>query len=387
MPKASSRAGSADSTPPKSAAPAASGKKAVDSPFIQSRGLFTAADAPTVAVDAMGGDFGPSVVVPGVLAAAVETGARLVLVGDAQKIEAEVKKFGRGESQVEIVHSTQVAEMDDKPTDVIRRKKDSSIAVCCRLVAEGRAAGVVSAGNTGVSLACGMFGMGRAPGVERPALSAVMFTEKSPMVLIDVGANVDCKPHHLLQFGVMGDMLAKDVIGFEKPRVGILSIGEEEGKGNSQVKAAFDLLKKTSLNFVGNVEGRDIFTGEVDVVVCDGFVGNVVLKVSEGLGMSLLRILKKELRRDVKTRVGASLVKGALANFKKLIDYSEYGGAPLLGLNGILIVCHGASNAKAMGRAVDMASTFIFKKTNERLIAALAGNEELSRYGSTAAKT
>ncbi|MGE4296606.1 MAG: phosphate acyltransferase PlsX [Desulfovibrionaceae bacterium] len=335
---------------------------------------------PIVAVDAMGGDFGPSVVVPGAVDAARRSGCRLVLVGRQAEIDAELAKLPTGGLDIRIVHAPDVAGMDEKPSDILRRKKDCSIQVACRLVKNGEAHGVVSAGNSGATGACAMFILGRIKGVERPGLAGFMPTEKHPMVLIDVGANVDCRPLHLFQFGVMAEVLARDLLEIKTPRVGLLSIGEEEGKGNAQVKGAFELFKRASFNFVGNVEGRDIFTGDVDVVVCDGFVGNVALKLSEGLAYSLGRLLKRELQRGIVARLGTMLALGALKRFAKVVDYAEYGGAPLLGLQGVAFVCHGASNRKAMDSAVGMAAKFIEKKTNEHLIEQLGANEELTRF-------
>jgi glycerol-3-phosphate acyltransferase PlsX len=329
----------------------------------------------------MGGDFGPSIVVPGAIEAARAQACNLLLVGDKNAVSAELRKCDTNGLDVQVVHCTQVVEMREKPSEILRRKKDSSIQVACQLVKDGHADGVVSAGNSGATVACGMFILGRIPGVERPALAGILFTEKSSMVLIDVGANVDCKPFHLFQFGLMADVFAKDVLDVAKPRVGLLSIGEEEGKGNIQVKESFDLFKLSSLNFVGNVEGRDIFTGNVDVVVCDGFVGNVALKLSEGLGASLTRIFRKEISSGIIPRLGQVLLQGAIDKFTRLVDYAEYGGAPLLGLQGIGIVCHGASNVKAIKSAVVMATTFVEKKANEHLMEELSANEELTRFG------
>jgi fatty acid/phospholipid synthesis protein PlsX len=235
-----------------------------------------------LAVDAMGGDFGPEINVPGSLAAARETGARIILVGDETSIRKELDRHPHADVNVEIVHTTQVAGMAEKPSDILRRKKDSSMQVAFRLVREGRAHGVITAGNSGAALACGMFILGRIHGVDRPALASIMPTLKKPIVLIDVGANADCKPYNLVQFGLMAEVLARHVLDIDNPKVGILSIGEEEGKGNSLTKEAYALLKSSSLNFVGNVEGRDVFTGETDVIVCDGFTGNVALKLSDG---------------------------------------------------------------------------------------------------------
>lgn len=333
-----------------------------------------------LAVDAMGGDFGPEINVPGSLAAARETGARIILVGDEGSIRKELDKHPRDGVSLEIVHTTQVAGMAEKPSDILRRKKDSSMQVAFRLVREGRAHGVVTAGNSGAALACGMFILGRIGGVDRPALASIMPTLKNPIVLIDVGANADCKPYNLVQFGLMAEVLAKHVLGIANPRVGILSIGEEEGKGNALTKDAYSLLKSSSLNFIGNVEGRDVFVGDTDVIVCDGFVGNVALKLSEGLGSALASMLKTELKKSIWSRLGTLIALPAFKRFGRKIDYAEYGGAPILGLNGIAIVCHGKSNARAITTALQQAAIFVEKKANDQLVQALHANTELSLF-------
>ena len=336
-----------------------------------------------IAVDAMGGDLGPSVVVPGAIEAARQTGAKILLVGNEATLDGELNRLSPSGVDLEIVHAPEVAGMDEKPSDILRRKKNASIQVACRLVRDGAAQGVVSAGHSGASVACGMFIMGRIPGVERPALASLLPTEKEPVVLLDVGATVDCKPHNIFQFGLMGDAFARDILNKESPRVGLLSIGEEEGKGNSQVKEAYELFKMAqNLNFSGNIEGRDLFTGEMDVAVCDGFVGNVALKLSEGLGLSLSRVLKRELLNSgFLPKLGSLLAKSAFRRFAKVVDYAEYGGAPLLGLQNISIVCHGRSNAKAICNATRMATLFVEKETNKRLMETICANEELTRFG------
>lgn len=336
---------------------------------------------PIIAVDAMGGDFGPSVVVAGSVDAARKEGLQVILVGDEERLEKELKAQDLDGISVKVHHAPQVVDMEDKPGEVLRRKKDSSIAVACQLVNEGKAHGVVSAGNSGATVACGMFILGRINGVERPGLASILFTEKLPMVLIDVGANVDSKPHHLFQFGLMAQVFAKDILGLSDPRVGLLSIGEEEGKGNTLTKEAFDLFKMASMNFQGNVEGRDIFSGDVDVVVCDGFVGNVALKLSEGLGTSLVRLFKTELKRGLANKLGVALAQSAIRRFAALVDYAEYGGAPLLGLKNIVIVCHGSSNSKAITNAVRLAGKYVETKANDHLIEELVANEEFTRFG------
>ena len=333
-----------------------------------------------IAVDAMGGDIGPSVTIPGALEAARQTGVSLLLVGDEKKLAEELNNHDVPDG-VEIVHAPEVAEMREKPSDILRRKKGASIQIACNLVREGRAQGLVSAGHSGATVACGMFIMGRLPGVERPALAALLPTEKNPVVVLDAGANVDCRPYHLFQFGLMGDAFARDLLGYAAPRVSLLSIGEEEGKGNSQVKEAYELLKLAqNLNFVGNAEGRDIFTGDIDVVVCDGFVGNVVVKMSEGLASALVRMLKRLFTSGFLPALGGMLAKGAFKKFATTIDYAEYGGAPLLGLQGLAIVCHGRSSARAMQNAIKMAGTFVRKGTNDRLAETILANEELTRF-------
>ena len=336
-----------------------------------------------IAVDAMGGDLGPSVVVPGAIEAARQTGAKILLVGNEATLDGELNRLSPSGVDLEIVHAPEVAGMDEKPSDILRRKKNASIQVACRLVRDGAAQGVVSAGHSGASVACGMFIMGRIPGVERPALASLLPTEKEPVVLLDVGATVDCKPYNIFQFGLMGDAFARDILNKESPRVGLLSIGEEEGKGNSQVKEAYELFKMAQiLNFSGNIEGRDLFTGEMDVAVCDGFVGNVALKLSEGLGLSLSRVLKRELLNSgFLPKLGSLLAKSAFRRFAKVVDYAEYGGAPLLGLQNISIVCHGRSNAKAICNATRMATLFVEKETNKRLMETICANEELTRFG------
>ena len=338
-------------------------------------------ERPVIAVDAMGGDFGPAVVGPGAGEAARLHDLPILLVGDTPKVEAELARLDLEGIGCEIVQADDVVHMNERPSDILRRKKNASIQVACRLVKEGAADGVVSAGHSGATVACGMFIMGRLPGVERPALAALLPTEKEPVVVLDAGANVDCRPYHLFQFGLMGDAFARDLLGYAAPRVSLLSIGEEEGKGNSQVKEAYELLKMAhNLNFIGNAEGRDIFTGDVDVVICDGFVGNVVVKMSEGLAASLVRMLKRVFTSGVMPALGALLARGAFRNFARTIDYAEYGGAPLLGLQGLAIVCHGRSNARAMTNAIRMSGAFVRKETNARLAETILANEELTRF-------
>lgn len=334
---------------------------------------------PRIAVDAMGGDVGVGVNVPAAVKAAGQ-GTEIILVGDESQIRAELEKTRAQGLPIKIVHASQVVDMKEKPSEAIRRKKDSSILVACQLVKNGQADGVISAGNSGATVACGMFILGRIHGVERPALASVMPTEKKPAVLIDVGANVDSKPFHLAQYGIMGDILARHVLGMSEPRVGLLSIGEEEGKGNTVTKEAFHLLSECKLNFVGNVEGRDLFTGDVDVVVCDGFVGNVALKVSEGVAKSFGNLFKNELKRNLLSRLGALCMLPSLTHLARTVDYAEYGGAPLLGVRGSAMVCHGASNVKAIFNAIRMAARYVESRAGAHLVDQLEAQTSLASF-------
>jgi phosphate acyltransferase len=324
-----------------------------------------------IAVDAMGGDYGPAVVVEGAVAAAREFGAELLLVGDKAAIEREVTRLGAESLPLAIRHASQVVSMAESPSQALRRKRDSSLRVAAQFVKEGEAAAFVSAGNTGAAMAIAMFVIGVLPGVDRPAIAAVLPNRRRFTVLIDVGANVDPKPWHLLQFAVMGHVYSRDILGYDNPRVGLLSVGEEEGKGNELTREAYEQLKESSLNFVGNVEGRDIYNGHCDVVVTDGFTGNVALKISESLAETLGAMMKEELRRDVRSKLGAALALPAFARFKRRVDYTEMGGAPLLGIDGAAIICHGASPVKAIKNAVRVAGDWAKTGVNEHIKAAL----------------
>ncbi|MGB9711610.1 MAG: phosphate acyltransferase PlsX [Dissulfurimicrobium sp.] len=308
-----------------------------------------------VAVDAMGGDNGPRVLIEGAVAAAREKGIEITLVGREDLIRKHLERIGATGLPIDIYPASQVVEMKESPADSLRRKKDSTIRVAFELAARGEAQAVVSAGNSGATLATAMVTLDRINSV-RPAIATMMPTLKDPVVMIDVGANVDCKPHHLLQFGIMGAVFASKVAKTRtRPRVGLMSIGEEGSKGNLQVRRAYDLLSASGLNFVGNVEGRDVFKGEVDVVVCDGFVGNICLKLSEGFAEAALIMLRAEMKRSFMAKIGYRLAWNAFQRFKKRVDYSEYGGAPLLGIKGVAIICHGRSGVKAVKNAVCMA--------------------------------
>ncbi len=324
----------------------------------------------TIALDAMGGDQFPVPEVEGALEAAEAFPVKLILVGREEVVSKELNRHhGWKRLPIEVKHASEQITMKDSASKAVRSKKDSSIRVASRLVREGVAQGLVSAGNTGAVMATAKLVQGMLPGVDRPALASAFPTlNGTPAVMIDVGANVDCSPKMLAQFAVMGNIYSRVIFRTKEPRVGMLSIGEEEHKGNALTHDAFPLLKSLKrLNFIGNVEGRDVYTGKVDVIVCDGFVGNVALKVSEGLVDVVRQLLKQSLKASITRQVGARLAQGAFNEFKKRVDYSEYGGAPLLGLNGICVICHGRSNAKAIKNAIRVAKEFAEGKINERI--------------------
>jgi phosphate acyltransferase len=325
----------------------------------------------------MGCDRAPAVEVPAAIEAVRQYPVEVSLVGPEDVLRRELAKHaGWDKLPIKIVNATEVITMEDSAAKAVRAKKDSSIRVASRLVREGQVAGFVSAGNTGAVMATAKMVQGMVPGVDRPALATVFPTRTGkPVVVLDMGANVDCGPAMLAQFAVMGNIYARAVLHVKEPRVGILSIGEEEQKGNELTKAAAPLIRAQPLNFIGNVEGRDIFKGAtVDVVVCDGFVGNVVLKLSEGLADMFVKLLKQELTSTVQNKVGAFLSRGAFAALKKRIDYSEYGGAPLLGVKGVCIICHGSSNVNAIKNAIRFAAEYASEGVNTRIEHDLALN-------------
>lgn len=307
-----------------------------------------------IALDAMGGDHAPGEIVRGAWETCREDGLEVILVGDREILKREVERLGscRG---LEIVHAPEVITMEEAPATAVRRKKNASVVVAADLVRSGEAEALVSAGSTGATMAAALLRLGRIKGIDRPAIASVLPAERGSTILLDVGANLDCKAKNLLQFAVMGSLYAKKVLGIEKPRVGLLNVGEESTKGNELTHEAYPLLKEADLNFYGNVEGRDIYIGTVDVVVCDGFVGNVVLKTSEGLADVLMKMIKKEMQQSSISKIGAALALPSLKNLKRRLDYSEYGGAPLLGINGVAIVCHGSSRALAIRNALNRA--------------------------------
>ena len=322
---------------------------------------------PKIAVDCMGGDYAPEEIVKGCILAYKELGLSTYLVGDRKEIESILRKEGVKESEaLTIVHAEEKVEMNDPPS-VVLKKKNSSLYVAGMLVREGEADGLVSAGNTGAVLTVGKFVVGTEEEVERPTIGVPLPNPKGKTVLLDVGANVDCKPRHLLQFAIIGHTYAEEILGIKNPRVGILSIGEEEGKGNELVKETYPLLKSSKLNFLGNAEGRDIYAGTFDVIVCDGFVGNVVLKASESLGFAVIQMIKEEVQKSLLARLGALLMLPALNNLKKKADFAEYGGIPLLGAKKPVIITHGRANAKAIKNAIRVANEFLTHHFNEKL--------------------
>jgi phosphate acyltransferase len=327
-----------------------------------------------ITLDAMGSDKAPRPEVEGAILAARHFGVRVILVGHEQTIRAELDRHrGAASLPIEIAHASEVITMDDKAVQAVRAKRDSSIRVGLRQVRDGVSAGFVTAGNTGAAMATAKMVLGALPGVDRPALDAVFPTALGTAAsLLDVGANVDCKAHNLAQFAVMGEIYYRSMFGTKRPRVGLLSIGEEEGKGNELTREAFHLLKQLPLNFVGNVEGRDLYNGEVDVIVADGFVGNVALKISEGVAHLVRSTLKETLRATITRQVGALLSRSAFADFKKRLDHTEYGGAPLLGLKGVCFITHGSSNANAIKNAIRVAAEFAEHGINESIEQGLA---------------
>ncbi|MFN0119174.1 MAG: phosphate acyltransferase PlsX [Blastocatellia bacterium] len=346
-----------------------------------------------IALDAMGGDNAPVSEVEGALQAVQTLDVSVVLVGREEQIIPELKKHGfsyhtrqkrvynakASRLPIEIVNATEVITMGESVAKAVRSKRDSSIRVAARLVREGYASGLVSAGNTGAVMMTTKLIVGMLPAVDRPALAAVFPTIKgNGVVLLDVGANAECKAEHLKQFAIMGSVYSRSILGVVRPKVGLMSIGEEEAKGNDLTKEALVLLKTAPINFIGNVEGRDIYTGEVDVIVCDGFTGNVILKTSEGLIEAMMSLLRTELGQTFLTQAGALLSRNAFQSVKKRLDYSEFGGAPLLGAREICIICHGRSNAKAIRNAIRIAAEFHNGKLNSRIegdLDEIAGHE------------
>lgn len=338
----------------------------------------------TIAVDAMGGDHAPKAEVDGSIRAARSLGVKIILVGKQDILRRElVQHEGLDGLPIEIQHASEQVTMEDTAAKAMRSKRDSSVRVASRLVRDGIAQGFVSAGNTGAVMAIAKNIQGMLPGVDRPALASAFPTLKgAPVIVVDVGANVDCSARMLAQFAVMGDIYSRVAFRTHKPRVGLLSIGEEEHKGNELTRTATPLLKELPINFIGNVEGSDIFAGETDVIVCDGFIGNVALKVSEGLVEMIYSMLRESLEATITRKIGYVLSRTAFQDFKKRVDYSEHGGAPLLGIKGVCIITHGRSNANAIKNSIRVAAELTSGKINERIEAELRH----SHAGSSAAK-
>jgi glycerol-3-phosphate acyltransferase PlsX len=316
-----------------------------------------------VALDAMGGDCGPDVNVEGAVAAAREFGSAVILVGMEEELRRRLRQHDTRGLALSVRHAPEVVEMGESPSLALRRKKQSSIRIGLDLVKCGEADAFVSAGNTGAVMATALVVLGPLAGVERPAIAVVVPTLKGHAVLLDAGANVDCKARHLGQFAIMGNVYARDFLGLPRPRVGLLSIGEEESKGNELTKEAFKALEEEpSLNFIGNVEGRDVFSGNADVIVCDGFTGNVALKISESVLDAMFTLLREELGRDLRGKAGSFLLLPAFKRFRRRVDPWEYGGAPLLGVSGVCIISHGRSTAKAIKNAIRAAAECVSNK-------------------------
>ncbi|MFP5264546.1 MAG: phosphate acyltransferase PlsX [Blastocatellia bacterium] len=345
-----------------------------------------------IAVDAMGGDFAPANEVEGALEAARDLNIGVILVGRSEQIQAELDKQRRSRaisggflwrnSKVEIVDAQEVITMGEPVANAVRRKRNSSIRVAAKLVRDGQAQALVSAGNTGAVMMTSKLVIGALPKVDRPALAAVLPTLTGQgTVILDVGANAECKPSHLYDFAVMGSLYSSVIVGIRNPRVGLLSIGEEEAKGNDLTKEAFKLLRRSPLNFIGNVEGRDMFTGQADVIVCDGFTGNIALKTSEGVFEFIMRLLKHELQATIQTKAGALLTRPAFQKFKQRLDYAEYGGAPLLGIKGVTVICHGRSSPKAIRNAIGVARDYCEGEVNGEIENQLGAAVMASRDG------
>ena len=322
-----------------------------------------------IALDAMGGDHAPDAIVQGaILSAREQSQVEIILVGDKSRITPLLSRARNTPPNISIHHASQVVEMGESPLLGLRKKKDSSIAVAVQLVKEGEADAVVSAGNTGAVVTATKLKLRFLECIERPAIATVFRHEKGISVLLDAGANIDCTARYLFEFAVMGVAYSKEILGYATPRVGLLSIGEEESKGNELTKEAFKLLEKSSLNFIGNIEGRDILAGTADVIVCDGFVGNVVLKVGESVAVYFKDLVKKEFTANPLRKLGALLLAGALKSIARKMDYAEYGGAPLIGVKGTCIICHGRSNPKAIKNAIRVATEFVSHHVNQHIV-------------------
>jgi glycerol-3-phosphate acyltransferase PlsX len=320
-----------------------------------------------IAVDAMGGDYAPRAVVEGAVQAARKNRYEIILVGDETRIKEEMKNYRTSSLPLSIHHSSEVIGMDDSPAIACRQKKDSSIVVANRLIKEGMADAMVSAGNSGAVMASALMVLGRLPRVNRPAIAVLIPTLKGLGVVLDVGANVNSTAKDLLQFAVMGSIYMEKIMNKEAPRIGLLSIGAEEAKGDEVTVEAHRLLRQSGLNFVGNIEGRDILKGKADVIVCDGFVGNILLKFGEGVAEEFMNLFRDKILKYPFRKMALTLLRGVFRDIKKKVDYSEYGGAPLLGVDGCSVICHGSSNAKAILNAIRVAGEFVEKRINQQI--------------------
>ena len=321
-----------------------------------------------IAVDAMGGDYAPEAIVEGAVQAAEEYGFSLILVGQEERVQMELAKYETDHLPIEVRHAPQIVDMHDLPSVALRRKRQSSLHIAINMIKSGEVDAAVSAGNTGAAMAIGKVACRMLEGIDRPALAMGFPNANGVTVVVDVGANVDCKPLHLLQFAVMAHVYAQEVFGIVDPRIGLLSVGEEESKGNTLTKDVFEPLRQSPLNFIGNAEGRDLFNGRVDVLICDGFTGNVMLKVSESLAKTISSFTREAFTKNWRTKLGYLLVKPGMDAMKKRIDHSEYGGAPLLGLNGVVIVGHGSSKARAVKNAIRVAGESVEHHINDQII-------------------
>ncbi|MEA3328551.1 MAG: phosphate acyltransferase PlsX [Candidatus Omnitrophota bacterium] len=321
-----------------------------------------------IVLDAMGGDNAPRVTVKAAVQAARDFNFQIILAGDRDIINSELKKYGKLQERISIAHASQIVEMGESALTAIRRKKDSSISVAVKLLKEGKADGLITAGNTGSAVAVTTLKLGMLPGVKRPGIAIALPTLKGMALLIDVGSNIDPKPEHLLQYAVMGTIYSRYILKKVNPRIGLLNIGEEASKGTELTKETYSLLSQSGLNFIGNIEGRDIFTGRSDCIICDGFIGNIVLKVCESIAETMVAFLKREISSSLLTKIGAGLCKPAFLALQKEVDYTECGGAPLLGVDGNCIIAHGGSDAKAIKNAIKVAGGFVDYKVNQRIV-------------------
>lgn len=330
-----------------------------------------------IAVDAMGGDLGSELPVRGAISALKERkDLEIVLLGPSDFLQEQVLEIIGDSAEISkrlfFEHAPEVIGMDESPVEAIRKKKNSTVMVGFDLVRNKKADAIISAGNSGATMAAAIRKLGRLKGISRPGIASFFPTLKEPVMLMDIGANVDCRAQHLLQFAIMAASCSSLLNGIDRPRVGLLSIGEEAGKGNALIKETHALLSSGSLNFIGNVEGRDVYKGDVDVIICDGFVGNISLKISEGLAEAAMQMLKAEILKSWRAKIGYLLIRNAFARFRGRLDYAEYGGAPLLGINGTGIICHGTSDATAIQNAVFVAADMVQHRVNDGITRALA---------------